>query len=582
VGAALIRLRVPTSIVSLIALWAATLATPGFSQSKPVADLIIEHAKIWTDDKSKPTAEAVAVLGERIVAVGSNAEIDAWRGPKTTVVDAQGKLLLPGFNDAHCHFVSGGQQLDQVDLNDADSAEEFKRRIAERARITPKGKWIEGGNWDETKWSPPDLPTHTMIDSVTAGVPMLISRYDGHVAFANETALRLAGITAATPNPPGGVIVHDSRGNPTGVFKDAAMNLVADKIPPLTHAERVHAAQRAIGYAASLGVTSCQNMDNDDGQSYEDLKVFSELHAQGALITRLYVAPSIVDWQDQAKLGVRPAFGSSDLRIGGLKGYSDGSLGASTAYFFEPYTDAPGTRGIYSDEMQPPASMRERILKADAAGLQICIHAIGDQGISTILDYYADAVKLNGAADRRFRIEHAQHMAAKDFDRFAKLGVIASVQPYHAIDDGRWAESRIGHDRASRTYAFRTFLDHGVRLALGTDWPVAPLNPMLTIFAAVTRATLDGKHPEGWFPEQKLTVEETVDAYTMGSAYAEFQEKEKGSITAGKLADLVLLSDDIFSIPVGKIRDAHVLRTFVGGRQVFDRAKATPPGQAKP
>jgi predicted amidohydrolase YtcJ len=557
-------------------------AASASAQSKPVVDLIIQHAKVWTVDKSKPTAEAVAVLGERIVAVGTNAEVDAWRGTSTQVIDAGGKLLVPGFDDAHCHFVSGGMQLDQVDLNDADSAEEFKRRIAERARVTPKGEWILGGNWDETKWSPPDMPTHTMIDSVTAGVPMLIARYDGHVAFANETALRLAGITARTPDPPGGVIVHDSRGNPTGVLKDAAINLIQDKIPPLTHAQRLHAAERAMHYAASLGVTSCQNMDNDDGQSYPDLEIFSELHAQGALITRLYVAPSIVDWQDQAKLGVRRAFGDPELRIGALKGYSDGSLGASTGYFFEPYTDAPGNRGIYSDEMQPPAAMRERILKADAAGLQICIHAIGDQGISTILDFYADAVKQNGAADRRFRIEHAQHMATKDFDRFAKLGVIASVQPYHAIDDGRWAESRIGHDRASRTYAFRTFLDHGVRLALGTDWPVAPLNPMLTIYASVTRATLDGKHPEGWFPEQKLTVEEAVDAYTMGSAYAEFQDKEKGSITVGKLADFVLLSDDIFSIPVGKIRDVQVLRTFVGGKQLFEGAKAKPSNQAKP
>jgi predicted amidohydrolase YtcJ len=540
------------------------------AQSRPAADLIIRNAKVWTVDKAQPSAQAVAVLGERIVAVGSNADVDTWRGPRTQVLDAQGRLLLPGFNDAHCHFVQGGLQLDQVELNDAASTDEFKRRIAERARITPKGEWIEGGNWDETKWSPPVLPTHELIDDVTKDVPVLIDRYDGHAEFANATALRLAGITASTPNPPGGVIVRDAKGNPTGVLKDAAVNLVAKLIPVLTHEQRIHATERAMQYAASLGVTSCQYMDNDDGQTYADLKVFSELDTQGKMLTRLYVAPSIVDWEDQAKIGLRRAFGSPTLRLGALKGYSDGSLGAETAYFFEPFADSSNNRGLYSDEMQPPSAMRERIIKADTAGLQICIHAIGDAGISTILDFYADAEKQNGPADRRFRIEHAQHMAAKDFDRFADLGVIASVQPYHAIDDGRWAEQRIGHVRASRTYAFRTFLDHGVRLALGTDWPVAPLNPMLTIYAAVTRATLDGKNPGGWFSEQKLSVGETVEAYTMGSAYAEFQEKEKGSISAGKLADLVLLSDDIFTIDPTKIRDVKVLKTFLSGRMIYD------------
>jgi predicted amidohydrolase YtcJ len=253
-----------------------------------------------------------------------------------------------------------------------------------------------------------------------------------------------------------------------------------------------------------------------------------------------------------------------------LKAYSDGSIGSSTAYFFDPYTDQPNTRGLLSDEMQPLSLMHDRMMRADAAGLQICTHAIGDEGISLILDIYSDIVKSHGESDRRFRIEHAQHMAAKDFDRFAQLRVIASVQPYHAIDDGRFVETRIGHDRATRTYAFRTFLDHGVHLAFGTDWEVAPMNPLLTIYAAVTRATLDGKYPDGWFPEQKLTVEEAVRAYTMGSAYAEFQEKEKGSISPGKLADMVLLSDDIFSIAPSEIRAAKVLKTFEGGRLIWD------------
>lgn len=553
----------------LVALALLTWAVTGAAQEKPAADSIITNAKVWTVDHAHPTAQAVAVLGDRIVAVGTTAALNAWRGPKTRVIDAGGKLLLPGFNDSHVHFISGGKQLDAIQLNDATSAQEFKRRIAERVKSTPKGEWILGGDWDETKWTPAQMPTHELIDDVTADNPVFVGRYDGHLGLANAVALKLARITAATQDPPGGAILRDAQGNPTGVLKDAAMNLVGTAIPPLTTEQRIKAAKRGLEHAASLGVTSFQNMDDDSSQTFEDVKVFAELLERGELTARVYMAPSILHWDDQAKIGIRHAFGSSYLRIGALKGFADGSLGATTAYFFEPFLDAPENHGLLSSQMQPPSAMRERMLKADAAGLQICTHAIGDQGISIILDFYADIVKEHGVADRRLRIEHAQHMAAKDFDRFAQLGVIASVQPYHAIDDGRWAERRIGHDRASRTYAFRTFLNHGVRLAFGTDWDVAPLNPMLTLYAAVTRATLDGKNPNGWFPEQKLTLPEAIEAYTMGSAYAEFQDKEKGSITPGKLADMVLVNEDLFKIDPAKIRDAHVAMTMVGGKVVY-------------
>jgi len=535
-------------------------------QLRPAADLIITNAKVWTVDSELPNAQAVAVLGGRIVAVGSNAEIDAWRGPSTHVIDAGGKLLLPGFNDAHVHFVSGGRQLDAVDLNDATSPEEFVRRIAEQAKKTPKNEWITGGDWDETKWSLAKLPTKELIDAVTPNNPVLINRYDGHMSLANSIALRLAGVTASTPDPPGGTIVRDDKGNPTGALKDAAMDYVLKVIPPLSHDQRLHAVQRALGHAASLGVTSVQDMNPE----YADIAIYSELLDRGQLTTRIYAAPLITQVDDQVKIGVRRAFGSSFLRIGALKGYADGSLGSGTAYFFQPFNDQPGNRGLLSDEMHPISLMRDRMMKADAAGLQLCTHAIGDAGISAILDIYSEIEKTHGKADRRWRIEHAQHMAAKDFDRFAQLGVVASVQPYHAVDDGRWAEGRIGRDRASRTYAFRTFLNEGVRLAFGTDWNVAPLNPMLTLYAATTRATLDGKNPGGWFPEQKLTIAEAVQAYTMGSAHAEFQETDKGSITVGKLADMVLLSDDIFSIDPTKIREVKVLRTIVGGKTVWN------------
>jgi predicted amidohydrolase YtcJ len=541
------------------------------AQTQPAADLIIENAHVWTVDSSRPEAEAVAVLGDRIVAVGSNQQVGAWRGPHTRVVDATGKRLLPGFNDAHVHFMDGGSQLDNVQLNDATSPQEFARRIRERAAKTAKGEWVLGGDWDETKWNPAELPTKELIDAATPETPVAVGRYDGHMVLANSLALKLAGITAQTPDPAGGVIVRDRQGNPTGALKDAAQDLLFKAVPPPSHDQRRHAIERALSHAASLGVTSVQHMGPDPA----DIAIYSELLEEGKLTTRIYAAPLITQVDDQLKIGIRRAFGGPYLRIGGVKAFADGSLGSGTAYFFEPFSDQPGNRGLLSDEMHPISLMRDRMMRADAAGLQLCTHAIGDAGISAILDIYAEIEKNHGSGDRRWRIEHAQHMAAKDFDRFAELHVIASVQPYHAIDDGRWAESRIGHDRASRTYAFRTFLDHGVRLALGTDWDVAPLNPMLTLYAATTRATLDGKNPKGWFPEQQLTIKEAIEAYTMGSAYAEFQEHEKGSIAAGKLADMVLLSDDVLNIDPVKIRDVKVLKTWVGGKLIYDADRAS-------
>ncbi|HET9183097.1 MAG TPA: amidohydrolase [Candidatus Angelobacter sp.] len=544
-----------------LALLCATLA----AQSKPAADLIVTNAKVWTVDKVRPQAEAFAVVGDRIVAVGSSAEMDAWHGPQTKVVDAQGRLVLPGFDDAHVHFVVGGNHLQAVQLKDAASAQQFAARIAQRARKMPKGDWITGGDWDEQKWSPPDLPSSEMIDAATPETPVFVNRYDGHESLANSLALHLANITAKTPDPPGGQILHDKQGNPTGILRDSAQELVEKVMPPMSHAQRMRAIHEAMDYAASLGVTSVQDMD----PSYDDVKAYSELMEDKQLDVRIYVAPIETDWKDQAKLGIRHAFGTPFLRMGAVKGYADGSLGSETAYFFEPYTDNPRSHGLLSSEMHPPSAMLQRLKAADAAGLQLCIHAIGDRAISMVLDIFQQIEKTNGKTDRRWRIEHSQTVAQKDFARYARLGVVASVQPYHAIDDGRWAEKRIGPQRIQRSYAYRTFLDNGVRLAFGTDWPVAPLSPMWTIYAAVTRATLDGKNPDGWIPEQKLTVAEAVEAYTMGSAYAEFQEDQKGSITPGKLADFVVLSDDIFHIPPSQIKNVKVEATYLGGKLVY-------------
>ena len=338
------------------------------AQSKPAADVVITNAKVWTVDKSRPTAQAVAVLGDRIVAVGSNAEIEAWRGHHTRSLDAEGKLLLPGFNDAHVHFVSGGMQLTNVQLKDATTAQEFARLIGDRAKLTPKGEWILGGNWDETKWNPPDIPTKELIDALTPDTPVFVSRYDGHMGLANSLALRLAGITSATPDPPGGTIVRDAQGNPTGALKDAATDCMEKVIPPLSHDQRLRVVKRALAHAASLGVTSVQHMVAD----YDDIAVYSELLRRGELTTRIYAAPLITHVDDQAKLGLGHAFGESYLRIGALKAFADGSLGSGTAYFYEPFLNQGNNRGLLSDEMHPISLMRDRYTKADDAGLQIC------------------------------------------------------------------------------------------------------------------------------------------------------------------------------------------------------------------
>jgi hypothetical protein len=544
--------------------------TLAVSQTKPMADLIITNARIWTVDPNRPHAEAIAVLGDRIVAVGSAGEVDRWRGDTTRVIDAHGHLLLPGFNDAHVHFTSGGLSLDAIQLRDSATAAEFARRIAERAAVTPPGEWITGGEWDDQVWAQKsggraELPTRQLIDDATRNVPVLVERLDGHMVLANSAALKIIGITRNTPDPPGGEIVRDVHGEPTGILKDAAMVPAYAKLPPISHARRLQAAHRALSHAARIGITSVQDMN----PPYEDVAVYAELAERGELTVRVYAAPPIAGWEDQAKLGLRRGFGSSWLRYGAVKAYADGSLGSTTAYMFAPYLDAPQAHGLLAEDMIPTEKIRRNLLGVDRANLQVCVHAIGDRAVSSVLDLFAEVEKQDGPRDRRFRIEHAQHVASKDFARFHDLGVVASMQPYHAIDDGRWAETRISHELTSTSYAWRTMLDNHVRLAFGTDWPVAPLEPLTSLYAAVTRATLDGKHPQGWYPEQKLTVAEAVEAYTMGSAYAEFQEKLKGSVTAGKLADVILLSDDIFTIEPKAIQDVTVELTVVGARIVY-------------
>ena len=530
-------------------------------------DVIIVNARVWTVDPARPEAEAVGILGDRIVAVGTRAEIEKGRGSATRVIDAGGRFVMPGFDDAHIHLMTGGAELDNVALKDAATPEEFVRRIGERAKAVPKGEWILGGNWDEQGWPGAPLPTRALVDGVTPDTPVFVTRYDEHMSLANSVALRLAGVTATTPDPPGGLIVRDAKGNPTGILKDAAQGFVFRVIPPPTAEQRAKTLHRALRHMAELGVTSVQDMGPDP----DDVAVYGALASRGELTARIRAVPAEIALAKQLGGGRVRHHPSAFLKVSGAKGFADGSLGSTTAFFFEPYSDDPRSRGLLADEMQPLEGMRSRLVAIDQAGEQLCIHAIGDRAISMVLDLFEDVEHAHGARDRRPRIEHSQHVAPGDFARYARLGAIASVQPYHAIDDGKWAEKRIGAERAKTTYAFRSFLDNRVRVAFGTDWPVAPLDPMQTLHAAVTRATLDGKRPGGWVPEQKVTVAEAIEAYTMGAAHAEFEEANKGSVTVGKLADLVILSGDPFRVAPEAIGSLKVAMTIAGGHVVYER-----------
>ena len=535
-------------------------------QSQPAVTLILIHGKIWTVNPQQKEAEAVAISGNRIAAVGSTSEISRLTQPGTRVIDVHGRRVLPGFNDAHVHFYSGGANLTGPQLRYTKSERELRDKLGAFAHQLPPGEWITGGTWDHENWSPARLPTRQLIDPVTKNWPVFVDRLDGHMSLANSLALKLAGVDKDTKDVPGGVIVRDENGEPTGILKDAAQELVQRVIPAPSQKQIRVAIRAAQDYANANGVTSVQDMSAapDVFRAYQALLRSGELHV------RISGHQPLPHWKNLEAVGLMAHFGSAYLHIGGLKGFADGSLGSTTALMFQPYLDAPNTSGIASAELVHPEQMEKNIEDADAAGLQIAVHAIGDKANHTILGFYEEAERKNGARDRRFRIEHAQHLLAADIPRFAQLHVIASMQPYHCIDDGRWAEKRIGPERAKTTYAFRSLLDSGATLAFGSDWDVAPMSPLMGIYGAVTRRTLDGKHPEGWVPEQKITVEEAVRAYTMGSAYASFDENIKGSIEPGKLADLIVLSDDVFAIDPAKIADTRVEMTIFDGHIVVN------------
>lgn len=530
------------------------------SSQTDVPTLAVVNAKIWTADPKRPWADALAASGDRLVAVGSSAEIRKAVTPATRVIDAKGMMVVPAFIDSHIHFLWGGVGLASVQLRDAKTREEFVKRIAEFARTAPPGAWITNGDWDHEWWGGA-LPTREWIDGVTPNNPVWLSRLDHHMSLANSVTLRHAGITRETRDVEGGTIVRDAAGEPTGIFKDNAEQLINRTLPPMSDAQERAALGAAMRYVASNGVASVHHMG-----TWEDLAVFERAHARGDLRTRIYAAVPIHTWERLRDYVQEHGRGDSWVRIGALKGFVDGSLGSHTAAMLEPYTDAPNDLGLL---VNATAEMQAWTSKADAVGLNMIVHAIGDRAIRLQLDAFERAVNENGVRDRRFRIEHAQHVDRADLPRFAELGVIASVQPYHAIDDGRWAEKVIGAERARMTYAFRSLLDAKAVVAMGSDWPVAPATPLEGIYAAVTRRTLDDADPDGWIPEQKIRVEEALRGYTIDAAYASFEENDKGSLVRGKLADFTMIDRDVTRVPPETIRDAKITMTVVGGRVVF-------------
>ncbi|HEY8197144.1 MAG TPA: amidohydrolase [Gemmatimonadales bacterium] len=536
---------------------------PGSATAAGPADLMI-YGKVWTGDSAKPWAQAVAVAGDTILAVGDSTALARLIGSSTRVIRNGSAMVVPGFMDGHTHFLTGGFQLASVDLRDAASPAEFIGRLKAHAAKLPRGEWILGGDWDHERWPGTPLPERGWIDSVTPNNPVFVNRLDGHMALANSAALRLARLSRTTRDIPGGVIVRGSGGEPTGLLKDEAQNPVIAVVPTPSPSQSDAALKRAMEWAASKGVTAVA----DVSVPWYEVAALRRAHAAGILTTRVSVYVPLGDWRKMADTVRAQGVGDDRLRVAGVKGYVDGSLGSTTALFYQPYNDAPETMGLL---VTPEDSLRAWIGGADSAGLQVVVHAIGERANGLLLDIYDSVGKAHGPRDRRFRVEHAQHLRRGDIIRLARSGVMASMQPYHAIDDGRWAEKRIGPERIKTTYAFRTLLDNGARLGFGSDWTVAPLDPLLGIYAAVTRRTLDGKHPNGWVPGEKITVEEALRAYTTTNAWGVYAEGSRGKLASGYDADLVLLDQDLTAIPPEALERVAVETTIIGGKVVFSK-----------
>jgi predicted amidohydrolase YtcJ len=546
-------------------------------QPLPRADVIFLHGNVYTGVVDKAAfnavkrAQAIAVRGDRIQAVGQNADILKLKGPSTQVIELDGKFLMPGFNDAHAHLSQGGFEALNVNLVGAKSLDEFRDRIRANVASAPPGAWILGGGWDENLWPVKTVPTRWDVDEVSGDHPVFLQRVDGHIAVANTRALQLASITIASRDPNGGKIDRNTNGQPTGILRETARQAVADAIPAPTHDQRRAAMERALAEAARWGVTSVQ----DNSADWDDFRVLEEIEKDGKLTARVSEWLPFDDPLNQLDTK-RKSHTSGDpmLHTGMLKGFMDGSLGSHTAAMIEPYADDPKNTGLPRYDTAKLNDMaKERVL----AGYQVGLHAIGDQGAQMALDAFAEAERAarekkvkaaNGGDDYRLRIEHAQVVTPLQIVKFRDLKIVASMQPCHLLSDMKWAQARLGEKRAAHSYAWTEFLKRGVPLAFGTDYPVESISPFRGLYAATTRKSENGKAE--YFPEQKISMDQAIAAYTAGSAFAQFEEKQKGLIVPGMFADFVVLDRDITAVVPQKLLDTHVLRTLVGGKTVFE------------
>ena len=549
----------------------ATSAALAQSPKPPQADTLVLHGKVYTLNAKQPWAQAVAVQGGKILAVGSDAEIEKLRGNGTKVIDAAGRLVLPGFTDCHIHFMDGSLSLDRVNLEDAKDPADIQQRLREYAKSHPGSGWVLGRGWDYGMFGEEALPHKKYLDEIFPDGPVFLEGYDGHTYWANSKALELAGINKNTPDPPNGAIVRDTKtGDPTGALKESAQGLVAKVVPKPTRSERLAALRAGLKWANENGLTRVHSA----GQDFEELDLYDELQRHGDLTVRFYIAyfldppelrPQDLDLIETARKKYRGEWIDTNV----VKFMVDGVIESHTAAMLEPYSDDPALKGkLFWDPQKYDSAVEE----LDKRGFQIFTHAIGDYGVRTALDAYENAERVNRTTDRRPRIEHIETITAKDIPRFGQLGVIASMQPLHANPNADtlnvWARNA-GPERSSRGFAWHSIAAAGGKLAFGSDWPVVTLNPWIGVQLAVTRQTVEGKPEGGFYPEQRVTLAEAIAGYTIGAAFAGRREKTEGSLESGKVADLIVVSQNLFDIDPHKIADTKLITTMVGGRVVY-------------